>query len=84
MPRTRLAVLEERDADARAVGRLLAAARERAALSQLDVARAIGVPQSQIAKLELGLRQLRFVEGLRLAALYSIPPTDLDPGSRRD
>lgn len=79
MPRTRATLLAERDASARAVGVRLAQAREQAGLSQDDVARTLGVAQPQIAKLELGLRQLRFVEGLRLAALYGISPADLDP-----
>jgi transcriptional regulator with XRE-family HTH domain len=69
--------LDERSDDARSVGRRLAAARERASLSQQQVARALGVPQSQVAKLELGVRQLRFTEGLRLAAIYDVDPTEL-------
>jgi transcriptional regulator with XRE-family HTH domain len=77
MPRTRKSVLDERSDEARSVGRRLAAARERASLSQHQVARALGVPQSQVAKLELGVRQLRFTEGLRLAALYGIQPSAL-------
>jgi transcriptional regulator with XRE-family HTH domain len=71
--------MEERAAAARSIGRRLAASRERAGLTQLDAARALGIPQSQVAKLEIGIRQLRFVEGLRLAALYGIKPADLDP-----
>ena len=48
-------------------------------MSQLDAARALGVPQSAIAKLELGLRQLRFTEGLRLATIYGVAPGSLLP-----
>ena len=79
MPRTRQAVLEQRNEMARSLGRRLATAREAAGLSQVQVARALGVPQSRIAKVELGLRQLQFIEGLRLANLYSMSPVDLDP-----
>lgn len=79
MPRTRPAVMEDRAAGAAVIGRRLAAAREQAGLSQAQVAAVLDVPQPLIAKLELGHRQLRFVEGLRLASLYGISPRDLDP-----
>lgn len=79
MPRTRASVIEQRAGDARAIGRLLAAGRERAGMSQAEAARALGIPQSQIAKLELGTRQLQFIEGMRLATLYSMKPEELDP-----
>lgn len=77
MPRTRKSILQERIDEAKSVGRRLAAARVRVGLSQEQVARALGVPQSQVAKLEIGARQLRFTEGLRLAVLYRIEPSDL-------
>ena len=79
MPKIRPDVAASRALEARALGTRLAAARSSAGLSQSDAARALAVPQSQIAKVELGLRQLPFVEGLRLAALYSIAPEDLAP-----
>ena len=81
MPRTRQSVRDQRNEEARDVGRLLAEAREAAGLSQLQVARLLDVPQSSIAKLELGQRQLRFVEGLRLAALYGVLPSALAPNA---
>lgn len=84
MPRTRLSVRAQRTEEARAVGRLLAEAREAAGLSQLDAAKRLGVPQSSIAKLELGQRQLRFVEGLRLAQIYGVKPTALEPEPSSD
>ncbi|HJP89038.1 MAG TPA: helix-turn-helix transcriptional regulator [Candidatus Limnocylindrales bacterium] len=77
MPKTSPAVRAERSDEARLVGRRLAAAREAAGLSQLEAARRLGVPQSAIGKLELGQRQLRFVEGLRLAKIYGVAPTRL-------
>jgi DNA-binding XRE family transcriptional regulator len=79
MPRTRATVLAERAEAARGLGTRLAGAREQAGLTQAAAARAIGIPQSRIAKLELGLRQLGFLEGLRLAALYRVECGDLDP-----
>jgi len=48
-------------------------------MSQSQAARAMGIPQSQIGKLELGQRQLQFIEGLRLAELYGQSPDQLDP-----
>ena len=61
-----------------AVGRRLADVRESKNLSQLVVAEALGIPQSQIAKLELGLRTLTFAEALDLADLYGVEMTALD------
>ena len=83
MPRTRPAVLEERAEIARGLGRRLALAREAAGLSQAQAAKALGVPQSRIAKVELGIRHLQFIEGLRLADLYSLKPNELDPHASR-
>jgi len=48
-------------------------------LSQAEAARRLGVPQSQIAKLELGRRQLNLLEGLRLVEIYGISVAELDP-----
>jgi ribosome-binding protein aMBF1 (putative translation factor) len=79
MPRTRSAVLAERAEGARDLGRRLAAAREQAGLSQAAAAKALGIPQSRVAKLELGMRQLGFLEGIRLAALYGVECRDVDP-----
>jgi transcriptional regulator with XRE-family HTH domain len=84
MPRTRIAVQTARADEARAVGQRLAAAREAAGLTQLAAARRLGVPQTAIAKLELGQRQLRFVEGIRLAGMYGVRPTDLAPLAAED
>jgi transcriptional regulator with XRE-family HTH domain len=70
--------LDDRARADRGLGERLAAARERAGLTQLAAARALGVPQSTIAKLERGKRQLRFLEGLQLAKLYGVMPTSLD------
>lgn len=78
VPKTRPAVLEQRLESARAVGRKLALAREAAGLSQAEAARRLGVPQSRIGKLELGMRSLMFIEGLRLARLYGVAPATFD------
>ena len=74
-------MLKERSEIARAIGRRLAVAREAAGLSQAQAAQALEVPQSRVAKVELGLRHLQFVEGLRLADLYSVSPRYLDPNA---
>jgi transcriptional regulator with XRE-family HTH domain len=79
MPRTRLSVLVDRAETARRLGLRLAAARESRGLSQVGAAKALGLPQSAIAKLERGKRQLLFTEALRLAALYRVDCGDLDP-----
>lgn len=61
------------------VGRLLGDARERAGLSQAAAARALGVQQSRIAKMEIGKRRITVAEAIRLARLYRIDVFDLDP-----
>lgn len=63
----------------RRLGSRLAAAREKAGLTQLAAAKMMGIPQSRIAKVELGTRQLGFLEGLRLAEVYGIDCRHLDP-----
>jgi transcriptional regulator with XRE-family HTH domain len=65
------------------MGRRLAAARIAAGFSQVAAATALGIPQSAIAKLELGQRYLSFLEGLDLAALYGADPSTLDPRNGR-
>jgi transcriptional regulator with XRE-family HTH domain len=79
VPRTRDDVVVERAEAARSLGSRLANARLKAGLSQLAAAKALGVPQSRIAKLERGKRQLQFLEALRLAALYGVDCGDFDP-----
>lgn len=68
----------------RRLGSRLAAAREQAGLTQLAAAKMMGIPQSRIAKIELGIRQLGFLEGLRLAEIYGIESRDLDPRDEGD
>lgn len=79
MPRTRSELLEGRAQADRSLGERLAAAREQAGMTQLAAAKAIGLPQSAVAKLERGKRRLLFLEGLRLADLYGLECRDLDP-----
>lgn len=78
VPKTRPELLEHRRRFAVAVGRRLAAAREAAHLSQLAAGEALAIPQSQIAKLELGQRTLTFGEALDLADLYGVAVTEFD------
>lgn len=83
MPRTSSELREDRAQADRRLGERLAAAREKAGLTQLGAAKAIGLPQSAIAKIERGRRQLRFLEGLRLAELFGVECRDLDADSVR-
>ena len=64
------------------VGQLLGDAREDAGLPQSAAARHLGVPQSRIAKIELGRRQLLFLEAVLLADLYGITLNRIDPRLR--
>ena len=79
MPETRSSVLLGRAEEARRLGRRLATVREKADLTQLGAARALGTPQSTIAKLESGRRQLRFLEALRLAEVYGVDCREFGP-----
>jgi transcriptional regulator with XRE-family HTH domain len=63
----------------RLIGLLLGDAREEARLPQSAAAKALGVAQSRIAKLELGQRQLIFIEALTLCDLYGVALDRLDP-----
>jgi transcriptional regulator with XRE-family HTH domain len=65
-----------------AIGRLVGDARERSELSQQDAARALGVHQSRLAKIESGARRLLFSEALDLARLFCCTTADFDPSLR--
>ena len=54
------------------VGARLAAARRAAGLSQTDVGRLLGIPQSRVAKLEAGDRRLQYLEAFEYAELYGV------------
>lgn len=84
VPRTNPDLIARRAAAQRAVGLRLAAARRAAGLSQAEAARRLGVAQSQIAKAELGLRSISLVEGLDLADLYGVAPSEFDPRPQID
>ena len=58
--------------DYQQVGERLAEARRAAGLSQTDVGRRLGVPQSRVAKLETGDRRLQFLEAFEYADLYGV------------
>lgn len=65
-----------------AVGRLLGDARQAAGLPQSGAARALGIAQSRVARLELGKRRLLFTEAVRLAQLYGVEVSAFDPRGR--
>jgi DNA-binding XRE family transcriptional regulator len=61
----------------RELGRVLARYRARAAMSQAEAARRLGVAQSCIAKIETGNRRALFREVVELAALYRVSLAEL-------
>ena len=69
----------DEEATHRAIGRLLGDAREKAGMPQTHVARALGLTQSRVARLELGRRRLLFWEAVAFAALYGVPLSAFDP-----
>jgi transcriptional regulator with XRE-family HTH domain len=66
----------------RLIGRLAGDAREDARLSQVDAARALGIHQSLIAKIEAGTRRLYLAEAVRLADLYGCGLDAFNPEAR--
>ncbi len=58
-------------------------ARVAAGLRQVDVADALGRPQSYVAKIESGERKVDFVEVLDLCAVIGLDPTVLAQELRR-
>lgn len=65
-----------------AIGRLLGDARQAAGMSQSAAAKAIGISQSRVARLERGLRRLRFDEAAGFARLYNVALSAFDPAGR--
>lgn len=61
----------------RALLERLRAARRAAGLTQVDVARTLGKPQSFVSKIESGERRLDPIELSRLADLYGVGVADL-------
>ena len=62
----------------------LRAARKTAGLTQWDVARRLGKPQSYISKSESGERRLDVLEAGEMALLYGVALDDLVQGLLRD
>jgi transcriptional regulator with XRE-family HTH domain len=58
-------------------------ARRTAGLSQVEVARALGKPQTYVSKCELGERRIDFVEAEDFAALYGVSVTAFSTRSTR-
>jgi transcriptional regulator with XRE-family HTH domain len=55
---------------------MLIEAREKAGLTQVDVAGRLGKPQSYVSKYERGERRLDFVEFVLLAEILDLQPAD--------
>lgn len=59
------------------LGALLVRARQRAGLTQQDLARRVGKPQSFVSKVETGERRLDIVEFVALARALEVDPVGL-------
>jgi transcriptional regulator with XRE-family HTH domain len=59
-------------AEHQAIGRQLARARRAAGLTQAKAATRLGMSQSRLAKLELGIRRLTYLEAIHLAEAYVV------------
>jgi transcriptional regulator with XRE-family HTH domain len=59
--------------------RRLRAARDKAALTQVQVARRLGKPQSFVSKSESGERRIDVVEAAEFARFYGVRVDDLVP-----
>lgn len=70
-------IVKIRRSDYLAVARLLKEARERSALTQLDVAKQLGVPQSFVSKYESGERRLDLLEVRRICIVLNTGLVDL-------
>lgn len=65
------------------IGAAVAAARHAAGLTQVEVARRIGVSQSRVARLETGARRLTFAQAVVLSELYATDLTAFVPDGDR-
>ena len=59
------------------LGSVLAAARERAGLKQMEVAVRLGVPPSYLSKVENGTRRLDVIEFVRIAEAIGADPREI-------
>jgi transcriptional regulator with XRE-family HTH domain len=59
-------------------------AREKAGLTQLEVATQLNKPQSYISKIELGERKIDFVELEDLCSVYNLPITSFITMGRKE
>ncbi len=69
----------DRESESELLGRRLAEIRQRAGFTQTKVAAYFSKPQSWVAKIEAGERNLRYSEGVALLELFRAPHDLLDP-----
>src|SRR4051812_48990410 len=66
-----------RDAEDTTLGGMLRVARERSGLRQVEVADALGVPQSVVSKYESGERGVDVVELIRICHVLQLDPSEV-------
>lgn len=65
------------DEDYRVVGAILAAARRRANLTQVELAQRLGKPQSVVSQFEAGKRRVDVVEFVRVVRTLGADPVEV-------
>lgn len=64
-----------------AIGAAVAEARKVAGLTQVEVARRLGVSQSRVTRIETGARRLTFAQAIRLADVLAVEITAFVPSA---
>jgi len=82
VPRTNHDSVRRRHELTAEIGRRVADARISRGVSQRVLGQEIGLPQQAIARVELGQRQITFVEALEIMRVLGLQPEDLDPRPR--
>ena len=67
----------------RAFGEMMAAARLKAQLTQVDLAKKLGKPRSSIAGMEVGNQRIHLHDAVRLSRILDMPLDTLDKSARK-